>query len=231
MAGTLTHNKFAYDIYSELKDLNLVKDYFIVGNQGHDLLMFMRLWEYPLRRKREKMVDILQEVNITNLVKNLKGKSLETKSFMAGYLAHELLDRKVHPYINKICDNDDDHGLFESIIDYKINDMSHIKRILPVKVALTPTFIQEITDIFNQTFKDDIYSKIILKNINNVAHFIKLYRIDKTGIKSLGYRLIGINYLGYHFSEKELSISIKHFLKLYNEAVKEVTSFLKDVIK
>ena len=191
----------------------------------------MRLWEYPLRRKREKLIDQLQEVNIRDLVKNLKGKSWETQSFMAGYIAHELLDRKVHPYINKICDNDDSHGLFESIVDYKINDMPNIKNILPAKVALTPTFIAEITDIFKQTFNNDIYSKIILKNINNVTHFIKLYRIDKTGIKSFGYRLIGINYLAYHYSEKELSISSKHFLKLYNEAIKEVASFLKDVIK
>ena len=119
--------------------------------------------------------------------------------------------------------------MFESVVDVKINDMANVEKILPKKVNLTSEFKKEINNVFMNCFHNSKYSKRILKNINNVARFIKIYRFDKTGIKRFIYKIFGIKYLSFHYSEKELDINLKEFLKLYKEAKKEIALFLKNI--
>lgn len=230
MAGTLTHNKFAHDIYDNLKSLDLDKDYFIIGNQGHDLIEFIRIYEYPFKGIIFKSVYELQMVDLNVFKNSISKVSKEAKSFLYGYISHELLDRKVHPYIDLVSNYDHKkHAMLESVIDIKINDINNIDKYLPKKINLSETFKKEISEVFLNYFHKAKYSKRILKNVNNVTHFLKFYRFDKTGIKKVFYSIMGVKYLSFHYSQNELDVNIDEFLKLYNEAKNEITSFLKNI--
>lgn len=232
MAGTLTHFKFGNDLYNRLNDKNIVKDFFIMGNQGHDLLFFIKLWEYPKRKMYFTLANKLKNVKLEDFIKKVrKVKNPELKSFLLGYLAHEILDNKVHPYINMVTSNDkDQHSLLESVIDVKINKMKTIKKIIPKHLKLTKEFKKEFQILFNNYFQDSFISKRILKSINHVYPFLFLYRFDNLGIKSRIYRLInkkGLSFLAYNYPNEEMDVEMDEFIKLYNEALYETTKFLK----
>ncbi len=231
MAGTLTHIKFGHDLYNRLNLKNIDKDFFVIGNQGHDLNFFIHLWEYPLKKKIFKLTKDLQQVDINKFKNLVKGTSNETRSFLYGYLAHEILDRKVHPYINyKSNDNHDKHALLESIIDVKLNDMNTIKKKIPKHLKITKQFKRKIISIFKTYFKSDKYGKRITRSINNVYPFLRLYRFDKLGIKKIMYSLISkkkLRFLSFNYNSKELDVEMDEFIKLYNEALYQAETFLR----
>ncbi len=236
MAGTLTHFKFGNDLYKSLNNSLINKDYFLIGNQGHDLIYFIRLWEYPIRNKYFKYTKELQKVDFENFKNSIKTDNIKVKSFMYGYLVHELLDRKVHPYINEVTHDDENvHALLESTIDVKINDLKEIKKIIPKHLKIDTEFKAEITKIFDTYFNNNYYSKRILKGINHVYPFLWLYRFDKLGIKRILYSILNkkhLRFLSYHYSLKEISnIDITDFIKLYNEALLDSEKLINDLEK
>ena len=235
MAGTLTHFKFANDLYNRLQMKSLNKDFFIMGNQGHDLNYFLHLWEYPWHKKYFSYTKEMQRINLKVFAKNCKTDNNELKSFIYGYLAHEILDHKVHPYINNVTAYDGyDHGLLESVIDVKINDLDQLKKEIPHHLKLTKNFKQEFTRIFNNYFHKPHITKRMLHKINEVYPFLWLYRFDKWGIKRFFYRLLNkqeLGYLAYHFTKEELDVSLNEFTPLYNAALLEAEKFIKNLDK
>lgn len=236
MAGTLTHIKFAHDLLPRLKKLNLNQDFFILGNQGHDLMYFIRLWELPVYDRFASFTRKLQEVDIKEFKKYYQNiKTVEGKSFFLGYLSHEILDDTVHPYIDKYVEiNNDDHAYFESRMDYLLNDMVKIKKQIPKRLKISKEFKEEITFIFSDYFHNSYYGKRIIKSINHVYPFLWHYRFDKLGLKKKLYYLINkdkYKFLSYHFTKEELNIDISDFLKLYNQALDKSEKFLKEVTK
>ncbi len=234
MAGTLTHFKFGNDLYQRLNNKTLIKDYFILGNQGHDLLYFLKLYEYPLKKKYDFYARELQEIDINNFLPK-KINNVALKSFLYGYLAHEILDNRVHPYINETVNYDgNQHALLETKIDVILNDVSKVRQSIPKHLKLTKDFKKELSIIFDNYFENDIYSQRIIKGINNVYPFLKHYRFDKTGLKKLGYCLINkkkYRFLSFNFTKEELDIKIDKFLTLYNEALYEATNFITKLDK
>ena len=231
MAGTLTHNKFGHDLLKKLNNIELDKDFFIIGNQGHDLLYFIKLWEYPYRSKYVKEVKELQKIDIQEFAQYLKTDNGQLKSFLYGYLAHEILDHYVHPFINKECNFDEDkHALLESKIDYLLNDMTNLD--IPRKLKFTTEMAAELNTIFTNYFHSAKYSQRMLKTVNYVYPFLKRYRLDKYGLKKLGYQLINASkfrFLAYHYRPEELTLDLTPFLNLYNEALEEATKFINSL--
>lgn len=235
MAGTLTHNKFAHDLLPKLKNLNLNQEFFILGNQGHDLMYFIKLWELPIYDKFVSYTRTLQKVNIDEFKKYYKDiKTKEGKSFFLGYLSHEILDHEVHPYIEDYTNDDsNEHAYFESRIDYLMNDFKIIKKQIPKRLKLSKEFKEEITYIFNDYFHNPYYGKRIIKSINNVYPFIWCYRFDKLGIKKIIYCLINkekYRFLSYHYKKEEFDFDLNDFKKLYDKALIKCEKFLKELV-
>lgn len=234
MAGTLTHFKFGNDLYARLNDSTIDKQYFLIGNQGHDLLYFIKLYEYPLKKKYDFYAKELQNMDINNFLKK-QINNPQLKSFMYGYLAHQILDNYVHPYINETVNYDMEiHSLLETKIDVLLNDLSKEKKIIPKHLKLSKDFKKELKTIFDEYYLNDVFSKRIIKSINRVYPFLKHYRFDKTGIKKLGYSLINakkFRFLSFNFKKEELDIEIDRFITLYNEALYQATLFLTNLNK
>lgn len=228
MAGTLTHNKFGYELYSRLNIKNLDLNFFVIGNQGHDLLYFIKLWEYPKRKKYNNYIKKLQKVNIKEFPKYWHTDDIKLRSFLYGYVAHEILDNCVHPYINEKSNNHDyEHALLESKIDYLLTDLKNLK--IPYKIVFTKEMKNTLNTIFTNYFHSSKYSERMLKTVNYVWPFVKRYRLDKYGLKKMVYKIINykkFRFLAYNYKKEELQIDIQPFLTLYNKALDEAEKLI-----
>ena len=185
MAGTMTHFKFIEDLNKKLKLENY--NLFLLAGQGHDLLFFIKLSELKNFTKRKEIINIIANNKFDKTIEIWQKEILKTKNknleiLMYGYIAHHILDHYIHPYINKISNNFKklNHETLESIIDYILLNPYNYK--FP-KYKLNKDVKEELNKIFFETYSIKNIGTFLNNGINNLTRFIKIYRLDKFGIK------------------------------------------------
>ena len=161
---------------------------------------------------------------------------------MYGYIAHHILDHYVHPYINKISNSFKkmNHETLESIIDYILLNPYNYK--FP-KYKLNKEIKDKLNEIFFTTYNIKNIGTYIINGINNLNRFIKIYRIDRFGIKKQTYKLIDIflknnkqtyQFLAFRYSNEEINFVTNNYLNefniLYNQALEESIKIIKEII-
>ena len=246
MAGTMTHFKFIEDLHKKLKYENI--DLFLLAGQGHDLLFFIKLSELKKFTKRKEIINIIANNKFDKTIEIWQKKIIKTKNknleiLMYGYIAHHILDHYVHPYINKISNSFKkmNHETLESIIDYILLNPYNYK--FP-KYKLNKEIKDKLNEIFFTTYNIKNIGTYIINGINNLNRFIKIYRIDRFGIKKQTYKLIDIflknnkqtyQFLAFRYSNEEINFVTNNYLnefnKLYNQALEESIKTIKEIIK
>lgn len=246
MAGTMTHFKFIEELNKKLKleSYNL----FLLAGQGHDLLFFIKLYELQNFAKHKKIMNIIADNKFDKTIEIWQKEIIKTKNknleiFMYGYIAHHILDHYVHPYINKISNNFKkmNHETLESIIDYILLNPYNYK--FP-KYKLNKEIKDKLNEIFFTTYNIKNIGTYIINGINNLNRFIKIYRLDKFGIKKQTYKLIDgflknnkqkYEFLAFRYNEEEIDFvkknNLKEFNKLYNQALEESIKIIKEIRK
>lgn len=246
MAGTMTHFKFIEDLNKKLKLENY--NLFLLAGQGHDLLFFIKLSELKNFTKRKEIINIIADNKFDKTIEIWQKEILKTKNknleiLMYGYIAHHILDHYVHPYINKISNNFKklNHETLESIIDYILLNPYNYK--FP-KYKLNKDVKEELNKIFFETYNIKNIGTFLNNGINNLTRFIKVYRLDKFGIKKQTYKLIDgflknnkqkYEFLAFRYNEEEIDFvkknNLKEFNKLYKQALEESIKIIKEIRK
>jgi len=223
MAGTITHYKIGKLLLSKT-DIKLDKKIFILACQGHDLLYFIKLTELSQYNKKAKLAGILQDTKFDSLVEAYEQKiidhdlDIKLKSFLYGYITHHLTDSIFHPFINYFSKKYN-HALIESIIDVKIvDDINEVlKDLTPLKDI--DKLKKETEEVFSEIYQKSGIGRELVTNMNRVRNFIWLYRLDKTGIKKLGYKIIDkithkyYEFLSFHYKKTDLAWSLDEKIK------------------
>lgn len=220
MPATVTHAYFTTDVYDVLPDniksildINRLKTF----GQAFDPLMFYNLFSL-LPGKRIRDLDDYFHDNKTqdffiNMLKIMRNKNLkndqECFSFLVGFICHYVLDSNLHPYIiykTGIFDKkkpstfkyNNVHTFMETFID---NDM--IKRrenINPYKYKIDKfcLYTKEfsinldylIDNTFYKTYKIKDMSYIYYKSIKQMRNALRVFRMDRYGVKKNIYKLV-----------------------------------------
>lgn len=202
----------------------------------------------------------------------------EILSFLYGFICHYVLDSIVHPFViykSGIIDKNNPnsykynckHNYMETFIDNKIiidrwvnMDKTYSSFKLNKFCFDTKRFSTELNDtidfVFKSVFLIDNMSKIYLKSLKQMKRFLFRYRIDRFGLKKLGYKTIDLftspstfkfDCLSYHYvpENEELYLNLEHkvwynpidkniksydsFYDLYNKAVLEAVKIINEV--
>lgn len=220
MPATVTHSYFTIDVFDCLPDdiknninLNKMKMF----GQSFDPLMFYNLFSPLPGMKIRKLQNYCHThktkdffINMLNIMKEKNlGDDIECFTFLNGFICHFVLDSTIHPYViyksgvfNKKKPNtykyNNVHAFMETFID---NDM--IKRredtnpyafridkfcfdIEPFSINLD--YLIDMT--FYKTYKIKDMSYIYYKSLKQMKSAIRLFRMDKYGIKKNIYKLV-----------------------------------------
>lgn len=216
MAGTITHDKFARDVNTQLnKDLPINKDLYRVSSQGHDLGMFFKWYNLKLRGETHKFsLNILQDSKfldyVSTYVKYIKDNKLEdktdVKNYLYGYITHHYLDAFTHPYIiyktGEYFNTKEtekyigQHSLYETQIDKvflnEFYEHKHIHKIFPKHIDYDKKLENVNSYTFDKVYNNKLYGKYFVEAMNDVYSFLKIFRNDKTKIKLFGYKIIDL---------------------------------------
>ena len=218
MPATVTHAFFAKDVYDilpndiqSLLDINQCKMF----GQSTDSLLFYNLFSiFPGKKIRSFQrffhSNQTQEffINVLRYMKDNNINQVDAYSFLVGFICHYVLDSTLHPYIiyrSGVFDSknpstyryNNQHAIMESYID---NDM--IKRREdknPFSFPITnycfsihpfsPSLKDLIDYSFYNTFQIQYMSKIYYKSLIQMKNSIRIFRMDRYGIKKNIYKL------------------------------------------
>ncbi len=195
------------------------------------------------------------------LCKYIKDKKLfdnsEVISFLYGFICHYVLDSTIHPFViyksgimNKSNPNsykyNCKHNYMETFLDNKMimdrwasKNKSYSTFRLDKFCFDTKDFSSELTDtidfVFKKVFFIDNMSRIYLKSLRQMKSFLFRYRMDRLGLKRLGYRTIDLftspstfkfDCLSYHYIPKneEIYLNLEH-KAWYNPIDKSIKSY------
>ena len=112
------------------------------------------------------------------------------------------------------------------------------------KYKLNKDVKEELNKIFFETYSIKNIGTFLNNGINNLTRFIKIYRLDKFGIKKQTYKLIDgflknnkqkYEFLAFRYNEEEIDFvkknNLKEFNKLYNLALEESIKIIKEIRK
>lgn len=216
MAGTITHDKFARDVKTQLKkDLPINKELYRVASQGHDLGMFFKWYNLKLRGETHKFsLEVLQNSKfldyIATYIKYIKDNKLEdnidVKNYLYGYITHHYLDAFTHPYIiyktGEYLNTPEtekyigQHCLYETQIDKVFLDEFYngkqIHKIFPKHINYDKTIESVNSYAFDKVYNNKLYGKYFVEAMNDIYPFLKIFRNDLTKIKLLGYKMLDL---------------------------------------
>lgn len=219
MPATITHAFFAKDLYDILDDKIADKidfDYLKMFSQSTDSLMFYNLISILPGKKIRKFQNYFHDnksqeffINLLNYMRSTNIKDSEVYSFLVGFISHYALDSTLHPYIiyktgkmNKRIPStykyNNVHHFMESFID-----MDMVRRRLRIdpysydftnycftKKKFSNNLNRTINYTFYTTFRIKDMSKIYYKSLKQTRRYLKLFRMDKHGIKKNLYKVI-----------------------------------------
>ena len=256
MAGTYTHFKFMKDLEKKIS-FNKDKDLFLVAGQGHDLLFFIKLRELKCFGKRNEIVRTIASCNFRDLVIKWQEEIIDTNDedleiLLYGYIAHHVLDSYIHPWLNNKCncyfdkldkntwENNGRHETLESMLDYLVLNPYEFK--MP-KIKLKKRTKDSLNNLFKDIYELEDVGSMMLQGVNNMQGFISLYRLDRLGIKKLGYMIIDFltaknarkfTFLSFHYSktmQKEVQDKyLRDFNKLYSAALSEASILILEIM-
>lgn len=255
MAGTITHFKFINDLSRKINfkgDTNL----FLVAGQGHDLLFFVKLKDFNKYATRAEIAKTIAESRFKNVVEVWQREILKTndemlKILLYGYVAHHVLDSYIHPWINNKCNcyfdktkketwnNNGKHAILESILDVLVMNPYRF-RVPNIKIEKRTE--EAINRIFADVYGNYDVGTLMVDGINNIKGFIKFYRIDRLGIKRMGYKLIDFftpiyaqkfTFLSFHYPKKEVKkindVYWRDFNRLYSVALSKAALLILEI--
>lgn len=262
MAGPIVHNIFFEECLLkndlEIEYLNLYSENCNIYAQGHDLLMYIQIWNF---KKNQKVSLQLSHVKFREFVYHyldisIKNRSIyrdiQIKLFIYGYISHHILDSYIHPFIMKYSKEYLPqrgtywlHGVLETYFDgifikkykkespilYKIHNDFLYKKVKSIE------FIENIELAVKQTYKINGVGKKFSKSFRSLHHFMYLYRYDphkvKRAIGNLLDQYWGLGIKDYFFDNcnlqwKDLPEKGKN---LVNDFKKEYQTALRVTIK
>ena len=219
MPATVTHACFTKDVFDILPskiskelDINSLKMY----GQGTDSLLFYNLFSVLPGKDIRKFQSFFHThntqaffVNLINYMKDNNISTVDTYSFLVGFICHYALDSTLHPYIiyktgvfNKgkpsTYKYNNVHAFMETFIDndmikrrfktnpYEFDICNYCFDIKPFSKELENT----INYSFYNTFKIRGMSNIYYKSLKQMKLSLRLFRKDKYGIKKNIYRFV-----------------------------------------
>lgn len=222
MAGTITHFEIGKDFLNKT-NLDINEDIFLLACQGHDLMYFIHFYELFKYKKNCLIVDYLQDYEFSKLVSSfekelIKNENRDLKSFFYGYVVHHLIDSYFHPFIiyhsgeyletKETKKYKGKHALMESVIDTLIaDDINSIYKEIP-RFKKNKTLEEKVEKIFNNVYKKENVGKTLVSNMQNVKNFLRIYRVDKTRIKRVGYLIVekvtgkNVEFLSYNYPQR-----------------------------
>ena len=219
MPATITHAYLAKDLYEILPeyisskiDLNRTKMF----AQSTDSIMFYNLLSFKSGKNLRRFQKYFHThktneffINLLDYVKKNNISDSDTYSFIVGFISHYVLDSTIHPYViyktgyfNKKDRNtykyNGIHHFMESFLD---NDLiQRREKTNPYKFKIhkycfdTRKFPDSLNDTidysFYTTFNIKNMSKKYYKSLKQMKTFIKLFRMDKYGIKKFFYKVL-----------------------------------------
>lgn len=226
MADIYLHSKLSEEVVSHLSNDIDLKTVFL-GAQGPDPLYYVFFGKdaSDYRYYADRMHDTNTRMLLSNMVRYVKKHTtVETYSFLVGFLCHYALDVKIHPYVYNhvgVYDKTDPdthkyqglHLRFERAIDAQMIEEEH--SIKAHKYSLTKKYFpltkasDDIAAIMGYTLKqtygkdngDVMYQTGAKKMYRNVKFIIT----DKFGIKKQIYKFIDLFNKGTDLFFKDLS--------------------------
>ncbi len=237
MAGTLTHYKIAEEVLNRTK-IPLDKEVYFLASQGHDLLYFIKLKDLPTFKEVKEQCKLIQKKKFYELVKTYLKEldnefSLVVKSFLYGYITHHIVDSIFHPFIiyeTGIYKNTKEtkkyqgnHERLESMIDVLLTkDVHRFYKKVP-KLKNTKKLKEVTQKVFKEVYDREDIGQALIKNMNNVRSFLRIYRTDIFKIKKLGYKVVDkitgkyYEFLSFNYSKKDLDqIDLKAKMKWHH---------------
>ena len=218
MPATITHAFFAKDLYDVLPDNIIEKidfERFKMFSQSTDPLMFYNLFSILPGKNIRKFQGVFHDndsqkffITLLDYVRENDSDS-DVYSFVAGFIGHYVLDSIVHPYIvyktgmfDKKCPStykyNNVHHFMESFLDMdmvrrrlKINPYTYdlVKYCFNTK-PFSKDLDKVINYTFDTTFKLKDMDKIYYKSLKQMKNCIKVFRMDKNGVKKNIYKFM-----------------------------------------
>lgn len=215
-----THNYFAKDVFNKsnkkitnqfINDLDIYE----LFAQGFDLFQFYDFF----RIKKENLIEYCHTHNtdtyFLNYIKNMKqANEINNSEFLAalyGHLTHFILDSNCHPYIvyktgfwnpqiKETLKYNNLHSKMEMQIDAYLYEQKNqqpfknfkIHKYLITQKKLSKNLINHLNSTYEQTFNIKNGGKKYNKGKRNMYYSYKFLIEDKTGLKTLLYKLIDI---------------------------------------
>ena len=284
MPATITHSLFSEDLFNRIntetkKRVESEKKAFIMFSQSTDPLMFYNIMS-PKRGKRIRDLQYTFHADKTsiffdNTIKYIKQnnyyKDPLVLAFLYGFISHYYLDSNVHPFVfykTGIFNKKDKtthkynglHHFMETYIDnYMLEKKGKTNYNIAKDCFDIKPFSKSLKDVmnysFNKRYSISDFDKEYYKSLKDMRLFIKLFRLDKYGIKKKIYRLIDkitpkscfvFEALSYKNSNNKYdylndnhhswknpwnskAISSKSFDDLYSDSLKDATTALNSI--
>ena len=136
--------------------------------------------------------------------------------------------------------NNGKHETLESMLDYLVLNPYEFK--MP-KIKLKKRTKDSLNNLFKDIYELEDVGSMMLQGVNNMQGFISLYRLDRLGIKKLGYKIIDFltaknarkfTFLSFHYSktmQKEVQDKyLRDFNKLYSAALSEASILILEIM-
>lgn len=220
------HSRLAEDVIREL-DQETNEQIVFLGAQGPDPLSYHVL--HKSRAQYRSYANAMHATNTRDLLRNLvhytkQHQTIETYSFLIGFLCHYALDVTMHPYVfyhsgvwnpNK-PETRKYRGLhlrFERSMDAKLIEQETNKkaRLFQMRAKYIPVkhskeaINKQMGDVINKAFQIKDGEEIYSSSVKAMYNVVRYFNTDRFGVKKAIFRVIDVFHRNNHLYMRDLS--------------------------